>query len=118
MPTYQQSLLNGMDRALESRDPGLASMFAIFTRLTTGDGPPRTERLGPCSGPLAVALRWTRTSAAIPVLIVIALMAAIIALGVATSDGRVCPSAATVHLSGHSSSAGCQAAARLLKLAR
>src|SRR5690242_3207747 len=90
LPTYQQSLLNGMDRALEARDPCLASMFAIFTRLNSRDGPPRTERLGPGSGSLAVALRWTRTSAAIPILIVIALMAAIIALGVATSGGRVC----------------------------
>jgi hypothetical protein len=35
LPSYQQSLLNGMDRALESRDPRLASMFAVFTRLTS-----------------------------------------------------------------------------------
>jgi hypothetical protein len=118
LPTYQQSLLNGMDRALKARDPCLASMFAIFTRLTSDDGPPRTERLGPGPSSLAVALRWTRTSAAIPIVIVIALMAAIIALGVATSGGRVCRSAATVHLSGRSKLAGCQAADGLLKLAR
>jgi hypothetical protein len=90
-------------------------MFAIFTRLTRDDGPPRAERLGPRSASLAVALRWTRTSAAIPVVIVIALTVAIIALGVATSGGRVCPPTVTVHLSGHS---GCQAADGLLKLAR
>jgi hypothetical protein len=118
LPTYQQSLLKRMDRALEARDPRLASMFAIFTRLTSDDGPPRAERLGPRSASLAVALRWTRTSAAIPVVIVIALTVAIIALGVATSGGRVCPPTVTVHLSGHSKLAGCQAADGLLKLAR
>src|SRR5258708_24704129 len=87
LPTCHQSLLNGMDRALEARDPGLASMFAIFTRLTRDDGPPRTEQLGNGSSPRAVALRWIRTPPRIPILLVIALLAAVLALGIPTSSG-------------------------------
>lgn len=117
MPTYQQSILNGMDRALQARDPGLVSLFAIFTGLTRDDGPPRTERLGHGSGSLAVAFRRNRTSVTIPILIVIALMAAIIALGVAAPGGTLCPPAVAERLSAQSKPAGCQVSAYgLLKL--
>lgn len=95
LPSYQQSLLNRMDRALEARDPRLASMFALFTRLTRDDGPPRTERLAAGSGlrrMVQVPLRVAKASVTIPIVLVAGLMAAIITLGVVTSQGSPCPS--------------------------
>jgi len=88
-----------MDRALEARDPGLASKFAIFTRLTKDDGPPRLERLA--RGPsltqrmLQIPVGVLRSSATIPIMLVAGLMAAIIALGIVTSRGGVCPPSVT-----------------------
>src|SRR5258708_4604470 len=57
LPTRQQSVLNRMGHALEARDPGLASMFAIFAKLTRDDGPPRTEGLARGPNPVLVMLR-------------------------------------------------------------
>jgi hypothetical protein len=115
LPTRQQSVLNGMGRALEARDPGLASMFAIFARLTRNDGPPPMERLVGGPNPVVVnlraAVRWARATAAIPIVLVAALMAAIIALGIATSSGRVCPSAASTSHSWQSRSGLCRSTA-------
>jgi len=117
LPVYQQSLLNGMERALETRDPRLASMFAIFVQLTKDDGPPRTERLEP--GPrlpqrlLDTGMAWARASATIPIVLVAGLMAAIIALGVATSSGPVCPAAMARH-DGQISASACESSAHAL----
>jgi hypothetical protein len=89
-------------------------MFAIFTRLTGDDGPPRTERL--VSGPGAlqraagVARDWMKASVTIPIVLVAGLMAAIIALGMATSSGSACPSA-TSRPVGHTRTALCQPSA-------
>jgi hypothetical protein len=99
LSAYQQSLLNGMDRALEARDPRLASKFALFARLTRDDGPPRTERLAPRPGLmqrlLSVPGHVAKASATIPILLVAGLMAAIITLGIVTSRGTVCPPSVT-----------------------
>lgn len=115
MPTYQQSLLNGIDRALETRDPRLAAMFAIFTRLTRDDGPPLTERLarGPSNAAIALrrAARWAGASAAVPIVSVASLMVAIIALGIVTSSASACPPAAASHPLGPAGSAACQSSA-------
>ena len=104
-----------MDRALEARDPRLASMFAIFTELTVPDGPPRTELLEPGPNPvlawLRTAVRWAQASAAIPLVLVACLMAAIIALGIATSAGSACTSAAT-HRAGSAMGAACPSSAK------
>src|SRR6185437_6666951 len=106
----------GMDRALETRDPGLASKFAIFTLLTRDDGPPRTERLARAPSltqrllqmPLCVA----KASVTIPIVLVAGLMAAIIALGIVTSRGPVCsPSAMTAHQSVQMRASGCESSA-------
>lgn len=111
----QQSVLNGMDHALAARDPGLALMFAIFTRLTRDDGPPRTERLARGPNPvlvmLGVAVRWVRASAAIPIALAAGLMAAIIALGILTSGGSVCRSGAWTNHSGQSKPTFCRSTA-------
>jgi len=117
LPVYQQSLLNGIDRALKTRDPRLASMFAIFTQLTKDDGPPRAERLEP--GPslrhrlLDTGMAWAKASATIPIVLVAGLMAAIIALASATSSGTVCP-AATARQDRQISAAACESSAHAL----
>jgi hypothetical protein len=100
---------------MAAREPGLASMFAIFTRLTRDEGPPPTER--PARGPtpllvvLRASVRWARATSAIPIVLVAGLMAAIIALGITTSGGPVCRSAATLNHAGQSRSALCRSAA-------
>jgi hypothetical protein len=97
---------------MAARDPGLASMFAIFTRLTRDEGPPPTERLARGPTPLLVVLRasvrWARATSAIPIVLVAGLMAAIIALGIATSAGPACPSAASTNHAGQSRFASCR----------
>jgi hypothetical protein len=101
-----------MNHALEARDPGLASLYAIFTRLTRDDGPPHTEQLarGPNSAlqRLRAAVRWVRASAAIPVTLAAGLMVAIVALGIVTSGGPACTSAASTNHAGQFRSASCR----------
>jgi hypothetical protein len=41
----QQRMLDGIERMLQASEPKMASMFAIFTRLTKDEGPAMTERL-------------------------------------------------------------------------
>jgi hypothetical protein len=104
-----------MDRALEARDPGLARMFAIFTRLTRDDGPPLTERLA--RGPnLAVAafrrsVRWIGTSAAAPIALVASLMVALVVLGIVTSGGSTCPPSHGIHQTGPAKDSVCPSSA-------
>jgi hypothetical protein len=43
LPASQQRVLDRIEDTLKNREPRLADMFAMFTRLTTGEGPPRTE---------------------------------------------------------------------------
>jgi hypothetical protein len=45
LPTAQQRVLNAMDHLLRTREPGLASMFDMFTRLTAGETRPAWEEL-------------------------------------------------------------------------
>lgn len=52
LPAGQQQILDGMAETLKASEPRLASMFAIFGRLFTNDGPPLRERL-PTAGPVA-----------------------------------------------------------------
>jgi hypothetical protein len=116
LPAYQQFLLNGIDRALEARDPGLASKFALFTRMTKDDGPPRRERLAPGQSLphrlVQTLVRAAKASTTIPVVLVAGLMAAIIALGVITSRGAACPpSGETVHQLAQMRTAVCETSA-------
>jgi hypothetical protein len=110
LPADEQSLLNTMDRALEARDPRLASLFATFTKLTRDQGPPRTERLVPSPGRLAAwrraPYRLARASVAIPIVLAASLMAAIIAIGMATSGWSAC-SPVLQHPRMHSRVAAC-----------
>jgi hypothetical protein len=115
LPTYQQSLLNGMDRALEVRDPRLASMFAIFTRLTRDDGPPRTERLVHGQSQAITAfrrsVRWAGGSATVPILLVASVMVAIIVLGMITAGASTCPQTQGLHQVVPPRSASCPSSA-------
>jgi hypothetical protein len=52
LPAGQQEILDGIAETLKASEPRLASMFAIFGRLFTNDGPPLRERL-PTAGPVA-----------------------------------------------------------------
>jgi hypothetical protein len=45
LPACQQRVLDTIENTLQRREPRLASMFAMFTRLNTNEGIPRTERL-------------------------------------------------------------------------
>ena len=47
LPASQQRVLDRIEEALKKREPRLASMFAIFTRLTVHEGLPRIEALDP-----------------------------------------------------------------------
>ena len=47
LPACQERILSGIENALRACEPRLASRFAIFTRLTSGEEIPRTEQLVP-----------------------------------------------------------------------
>jgi hypothetical protein len=47
LPACQERILHGMETALRTCEPRLASLFAIFTRLTRDEEIPRTEQLEP-----------------------------------------------------------------------
>jgi hypothetical protein len=47
LPASQQRILDRIEDALKKREPRLASMFAMFTRLTTHEVLPRIEALTP-----------------------------------------------------------------------
>jgi hypothetical protein len=47
LPACQERVLHGMETALRTCEPRLASLFAIFTRLTRDEEIPRTEQLEP-----------------------------------------------------------------------
>ena len=53
LPAGQQRILDGIADALRATEPRLASMFAIFTRLSKDEPPPRRERLA-AAGPRAL----------------------------------------------------------------
>jgi hypothetical protein len=45
LPASQQRVLDRIEETLKIREPRLVAMFAMFARLNTGDGLPRTEVL-------------------------------------------------------------------------
>lgn len=47
LPASQQRVLDRIEDTLKRREPRLASMFAIFTRLTSNEALPRRESLHP-----------------------------------------------------------------------
>lgn len=59
LPASQQRVLNSIDQSLRIREPRLASMFDMFTRLTAGESRPGWEQLTPA----ARRKFWTRIRA-------------------------------------------------------
>jgi hypothetical protein len=92
LPACQERVLSGIEDALRQGEPHLASRFAIFTRLASGEELPRTEQLVSESWPQ----RWLKSARLRAVL---AVPAALIALAVALffasiSSARACPAMA------------------------
>lgn len=60
LPAGQQRVLDGIAEVLRTNEPRLAAMFAIFTRLSKDEPPPRRERLT-AAGPRALLIGgWRR----------------------------------------------------------
>jgi hypothetical protein len=89
LPVSEERALTHIERALLYRDPRLKSLFAIFTRLTWQEAMPSIEQLR--------RQRWHPPAGAV-ILLAIALVAGVIALGSlgsASGCGPTRPSAAT-----------------------
>jgi hypothetical protein len=63
LPAGQQRVLDGIAEKLRMTEPRLTSMFAIFSRLSKDEPPPRREQLA-AVGPLAFLIAaWRRPPA-------------------------------------------------------
>lgn len=115
LPAGQERILSGIERALRIAEPGLASRFAMFTRLTRDEELPRIEQLVPppwrtwrwltrsvragCGpsqrsrsgdGAPAWARRVVRLRRAVVVPVVLIAMAAAVLFGSFSGSGRPC----------------------------
>src|SRR6266700_2970260 len=79
LPASQQRVLDRIEQTLNKREPRLASMFAMFTRLATGEALPRLEALEPV--PWWSPERY-RARARIRALVLLTLAAALVVSGV------------------------------------
>lgn len=87
LPAVQQRVLDRIEETLQASEPRLASMFAIFTRLTRGEALAATERL-PSAPRWWRSTRRLRTFVLIPVMTAIALSGVL--LGVTTRGAQAC----------------------------
>jgi Protein of unknown function (DUF3040) len=87
LPAGQQRVLDTIEESLQASEPRLASMFAIFTRLTRGEALAATERL-------PSAPRWWRSTRRLRMFVLVPVMAAIaisgVLLGVTTRGAQAC----------------------------
>jgi hypothetical protein len=94
LPSSQQRILNSIDHSLRIREPRLASMFDMFTRLTAGESRPDweqltsaarrkfwTRRIGPGSRPSARRRRSGRRGRLHRVLVFCPLLTVLAVLG-------------------------------------
>jgi hypothetical protein len=58
LPAHQERILHGIESALRTCEPRLASRFAIFTRLTKDEDLPPREQVVPQAWPKRVAAAW------------------------------------------------------------
>lgn len=105
LPARQQRILDGMAVSLQERDPRLASLFSIFTRLTRQEPMPRAEEMPP-GRPAGLRGRpqprgrqrpgrsaaWLR---AIMIPVALAAVAAVLLLSLTTGSTRGCPARLT-----------------------
>ena len=82
LPTAQQRVLEGMEGALVSSEPHLASMFSIFTKLNAN------EPLGaePLARPRPRRLRYTRAGTTLYAFVLVPVMFAMITIGALLSS--------------------------------
>jgi len=80
LPACQQRVLDRMEGTLRASEPHLTSMYAIFTRLNTGE-PIGTERLA------RKRLRWLQPSTAMYAVVLIPVMFAAIVVGALLGGG-------------------------------
>jgi hypothetical protein len=101
LPACQQRVLDGIAGTLQARDPRLAALFSIFTRLNRQEPMPRAEELTLSTGFPHRAARGLRRFFAIamrlrPIVIVpvaLAAIAGLLILAPLTSGQRACGSA-------------------------
>jgi Protein of unknown function (DUF3040) len=82
LPAAQQRVLDHMEGTLQASEPKLASMFAIFTRLSA-DEPVGAERLARTR---PRRLRWLRAGTTIYAFVLVPVMFAMITLGALLSS--------------------------------
>jgi len=103
LPAGQQRVLDRMESALQACEPRLASMFAIFTRLTRAEAVPRTESL-----PAGARFARIRRFVAIP--LVLGYVALFVFLAVTSPAVHGCGQMAGLHSAAAAQSRSCQPA--------
>lgn len=112
LPAGQQQILDGIESDLEAFELRLRSMFAIFTRLTRDEGPPRTESLRSASR----HRRWTWADprltgtlhVVISITLVLGLVALFVCLAISSSAVHGCSSTAGRHAVATARTSSCQ----------
>jgi hypothetical protein len=104
-PARQQRALDRIEKTLLADDPGLGSMFAIFTRLTRHEAMPMTERV-------RTRLWQVRHAAAVISIALVAVLSVLIISWLAPSRAIMCSASPAAPGHGRSSSRtnGCQPA--------
>jgi hypothetical protein len=97
LPAGQQRVLDGMERTLQSCEPKLTAMFAIFARLTKDETTPRIEALdgrwfsrGRGRWQLAAGHRGTAARIVLIPVLLASVVAVIVLGGLTTPAGRTC----------------------------
>jgi hypothetical protein len=115
LPAGQQQTLDDIAGTLQARDPRLASMFSIFTRLTRHEPMPRAEELAPvslwlasrglCGRLLRARLPGTRVRASLVVPVVLAALVSILVILIpaGASASRCSAPTGTAHSAAHAS---------------
>ena len=88
LPASQQRILDAIENRLKKREPRLASMFAMFTRLTVHERLPRIEALDPVPW---WSFKRYRTPARVRAVVLLTLAAALVVsavfVGMSQSQG-------------------------------
>ena len=112
LPADQQQVLDGIESDLEGFEPRLRSMFAIFTRLTRDEGPPRTESLRSASRHRRRTWADPRLTGTLHVVIsvtlVLGLVALFVCLAISSSAVHGCRSTAGPHAVATARTSSCQ----------